>query len=276
VTRHGEENAIAIDDFPRLADEEGAVGIAIEGHAEASVLGNDALLQALEMERTAGGVDIAAIRRYTHRDNIGAERAEKLGAELEGGAVGAVQNDAETGKAGSGKNAAAKKIEIFSVERFVGEEKGRFFRGRTGAMLEDVGFKSFFDGVRELHARVRKKLYAVVLIRIVGSGNDHAGLKIILADEAGDAGRGNDTSKGDGAAGLRETRGEESGDVRAGFSRVHADENVSGGVLAEQISGERTAGGIKGSVVERRSAGDAADAVGSEKFFGHERLRFNS
>ena len=77
-------------------------------------------------------------------------------------------------------------------------------------------------------------------------------------------------------AGLREARSEESGDVRAGFSRVHADENVSGGVLAEQIGGERTAGGKKSGVVERRSAGDAANAVGSEKFFGHERLTFNS
>jgi hypothetical protein len=276
VTRDREKNAVAVDDFPGLADEKGTVSIAIEGHAEASVLGDDTLLQTLKMERTAASVDIAAIRRYTHRDNIGTERAEKLGAELVGGAIGAIQNDAETGKAGSGKNAAAKKIEIFSVERFVGDEKGRLFRGRTGAMLEDVGFKSFFDGVRELHARVRKKLYAVVLIRIVGSGNDHAGLKIILADEAGDAGRSDDAGKGDGGTGLRETRGEESGNVRAGLSCVHADKNVSGGVLAEQISGERTAGGVKSGVVERRSAGDAADAVCSEKFFGHGRLTFNS
>ena len=58
----------------------------------------------------------------------------------------------------------------------------------------------------------------------------------------------------------------------AGFARVHADENVSSGMLAQQIGGERTAGGEKSGVVERRCAGNAANAVGSEKFFGHERL----
>jgi hypothetical protein len=43
-------------------------------------------------------------------------------------------------------------------------------------------------------------------------------------------------------------------------------------MLAQQIGGERTAGGEKSGVVERRCAGNAANAVGSEKFFGHERL----
>jgi len=62
----------------------------------------------------------------------------------------------------------------------------------------------------------------------------------------------------------------------AGFAGVHADENVSGGMLAKQISGERTACGEKSGVVERRSAGNAANAIGSEKFFGHEWLAANS
>ncbi len=60
--------------------------------------------------------------------------------------------------------------------------------------------------------------------------------------------------------------------MRAGFASVHADENVGGGVLAEQIGGERAPGGKKSGVIERRSAGNAANSIGSEKFFGHERL----
>jgi hypothetical protein len=71
---------------------------------------------------------------------------------------------------------------------------------------------------------------------------------------------------------LCDSSSEKSGDVRTGFARVHADEDVSGGVLAEQISGEGTAGGIKSGVVERRSAGNPANTISSEKFFGHERL----
>jgi len=63
-------------------------------------------------------------------------------------------------------------------------------------MLQDVRFEGFFYRVRELHARVGEKFYAIVLVRIVGGGDDHAGLKIILADQAGDAGCGNDACKG--------------------------------------------------------------------------------
>jgi len=70
VTGHGEENAIAVDDFAGFADKEGAVGIAIEGHAELSALGEHAFLEAIEMKRAAAGVDVAAIWRYAHRDDF--------------------------------------------------------------------------------------------------------------------------------------------------------------------------------------------------------------
>ena len=139
-------------------------------------------------------------------------------------------------------------------------------------MLEDVRFESLFDRVRELHTCVGEKLHAVIVVGIVRGGNDDAGLKIVLANEAGDAGCGDDARKSNRTAGLREPGGEEGGNVWARFARVHADENVSSGMLAQQIGGERTAGGEKSGVVERRCAGNAANAVGSEKFFGHERL----
>jgi hypothetical protein len=64
--------------------------------------------------------------------------------------------------------------------------------------------------------------------------------------------------------------------VWAGFAGVHADEDVSSGMFANQIGRERAAGGEESGVVERRSAGNAANAVGSEKFFRHERLTFKS
>lgn len=169
-------------------------------------------------------------------------------------------------------DAAAKKVEIFGVERSVGDEEGRIFWRRIAAMLEDIGFERFFDGVRELHTCVREEFYAVVVVRIVGGGNNNASLKIILANETSDARRGDDASKSYRPAGLRDSSGEESGDMRTGLARVHADEDMNGGVLAAQIRSERAARGIKSGVVERRSAGNAANTISSEKFFGHERL----
>jgi len=138
-------------------------------------------------------------------------------------------------------------------------------------MLENVSFQLFFHGVGELHACVGEEFYAVVVVGIVRGGNDHAGLKIILADEAGNARGGDYAGESYRTAALCEASSEESGDVRAGFASVHADEDVSGRVLAKKICGERTASGKKSGVVERRCAGNAANAIGSEKFFGHER-----
>lgn len=69
---------------------------------------------------------------------------------------------------------------------------------------------------------------------------------------------------------------EEGRNVGAGFAGVHADENARGRMFAEQKGGERTAGGEQSGVVERRGARNAANAVGSEQFFGHERVTVNS
>ena len=197
---------------------------------------------------------------------------EEFGAEFVSSAIGAVEKNAKTRQIGSGDDAAAKKVEIFGVERRVGDEEWRIFRRRIGAMLEDIGFERFFDGIGELHASVRKKLYAVVVVRIVRGGNNDPGLKIILANEAGNTGRGDDASKGYGSTGLGEPGGEESSNVGAGFAGVQADEDAGGGVFAQQIGGERAARGEKSAVVERWSARNAANTVCSEKFFGHERL----
>ena len=139
-------------------------------------------------------------------------------------------------------------------------------------MLEDIGFERFFDGVRELHTCVREEFYAVVVVRIVRCGNNDASLKIILANETSNARSGDDACKSYRPACLGDSSGEKSGYVRTGLARVHADEDMSGGVLAAQIRSERAARGIKSGVIERRSAGNAANTVSSEECFWHERL----
>ncbi len=64
--------------------------------------------------------------------------AEQLGAELVGGAVGAVQNDAEIGEIGSGDDAGAEEGEVFGVEGFVGDEGGEIGGGEIGARRLNV------------------------------------------------------------------------------------------------------------------------------------------
>ena len=107
------------------------------------------------------------------------------------------------------------------------------FRRGIGSVLENIGFQFELDGIREFHAGVREKLHAIVVVRIVRGGNNHAGLKIVLADETGDARGGDDAREGHGCASVFEPGGEEGSNVGAGFAGVHADENVGGRMFAE-------------------------------------------
>ena len=116
---------------------------------------------------------------------------------------------------------------------------------------------------------MRKQLHTVVLKGIVRGGDDHAGLKIILANKTGHAWSGDHAGKGHGGASLRKTRRQQGRDVRAGFARVHADQHMSRAMFALEIGAERTSGGVEGGVVQRRRARDTANPVGSKKLFRH-------
>jgi len=117
VTRDGEKNAVAVDDGAVRRDEQRAICVAVKGNAKCGALGAYALLQFFEMERAAFGVDIAAVRFGADADDVATERRKKFGAELVGGAIGAVENDAETLERSSGDHATAEKIQILMMER---------------------------------------------------------------------------------------------------------------------------------------------------------------
>src|SRR2546429_8625870 len=55
------------------------------------------------------------------------------------------------------------------------------------------------------------------------------------------------------------------------FPRVHADEDMRRAVFALQIMAKGTPRRGKRRGIKRRSAGDTANAIGSEKLFGHGR-----
>jgi hypothetical protein len=116
---------------------------------------------------------------------------------------------------------------------------------------------------------VREKFDAIVLIRIVRGRDDDADVEIILADEAGDAGSGEDAGEGNGSATLDEAGGDDGGDVWAGFAGVRADKRVRGGVVAVEIFGDGKAEGEESGIVEGRSSGNAADTICSKKLSRH-------
>jgi len=118
---------------------------------------------------------------------------------------------------------------------------------------------------------VRKELNAIVLIRIVRRGDDHADVKIVVADKAGDTGRSKYARKGHGSAALREASGHYGSDVWTGFPRISSDEGMRRGVFLMEVLGDGTAQCKEGGVVEGRNSRDAADAVCSKKLSWHSR-----
>src|SRR4029077_15894366 len=85
----------------------------------------------------------------------------------------------------------------------------------------------------------------------------------------GHAGRGDDSGEIHGDAGSMQAGGEKRSGMRAGFARIHTDEHVRGGAGLLEISAQSAAGGVQSGVVQRWCAGDAANTVGTEEFFGH-------
>ncbi len=99
-------------------------------------------------------------------------------------------------------------------------------------MFQDSRFDSFLDRVWKLHSFVGKQFYAVVLIGIVRGGDDDADMEIILANEAGDAGSGEDTSEGNGSAALDEASSHDCRYVGTGLAGVRTNERVGRGMVA--------------------------------------------
>src|SRR5215472_12169979 len=194
-TRGGKQHAIPVDDFPVFADKHRAVGVAIESHTKPRFFRHHALLQAFQVKRSARCVDVAAVGHNAHGDDVRAERAKQFGGKLVSSAIRTIQNYAEAAQLRPGNHALAEKLKIFRVERSIGSKVRRTYCHWIDEMLQNIGFQLLLNRVGKFHARMREELHAVVLKRIVRSGNDHAGLKIILPNETSDTGSGDHSGK---------------------------------------------------------------------------------
>jgi hypothetical protein len=105
--------------------------------------------------------------------------------------------------------------------------------------------------------------------RIVGSGNHHSRRIFVLPNEASDARSGNDARGKELHAVIGESSGKLRRNVGPGFARIHADQDTGLWVGFKEIFAQRPRDPVNGGVVERISAGNAANAVRAEEFLGH-------
>ena len=143
--------------------------------------------------------------------------------ERAGRAIGAVDDDFHAGEAGAGKNGGAESVEVVVVDFFVVAQAeiaagfGGFIRGKNKTF--DFGF----DRVGKFCAGGGNEFHAVVVIRIVRGGNNHARRKTFVADQPGHARSGDDSGGNRFDAGGGEAAGDAFGDVRTGFASVAAN-----------------------------------------------------
>ena len=160
-------------------------------------------------------------------------------------------------------------VQIFFVEREIGRDRNAVRRRLTALVLVNFGFEVLLDFIRKFHPRSGEQLDAIVMKWIVGSGNHHSRRIFILPNEASDAGSGDDARGKKRHAVIGEAGGKLRSDVRPGFARIHADQDARLRVGFEQIFAQRPRDPVKRGVVQRISAGNAANAVRAEQFFGH-------
>ena len=88
-------NLVTIDQLTIFVTEQDAVRIAVVGDTDVRLALAGELLDLLWMGASAVGVDVCAVRMVVDDDQVGAEFAQDAGAGLVGGAVRAIERDAE-------------------------------------------------------------------------------------------------------------------------------------------------------------------------------------
>src|ERR1700730_1561720 len=136
-------------------------------------------------------------------------------------------------------------------------------------MSQNLSFDPSLNFIRELHPRPGKKLYSVVVVRVMRSRNHHPSRKSLLAYQTSYAGSGNDSGEGMADAFLSEPGGNLRSNMRTRFAGVGADKHSRMFSSQAKIAPNAAADPVKRLIVQGIFAGDAPDTVSPKEFFGH-------
>ena len=187
-----EQDGVAVDRRCLGAGQHAAVGVAVEGEAEVGTAFGYLGGNPLGMEGAAVVVDVAAVGSDVEQGDVAAQSGEELGGDGCRSAVGAVDDDAQSGKVEAG-DGVEEELDVIGRERgivFNERQRNGIGRGHVGGMVQDFVFNGQFERIGELEAVAAEELDAVVVPGIVGGGDDDAGAEAVGAGEKGDGGGG--------------------------------------------------------------------------------------
>nr|BFF18950.1 hypothetical protein GCM10025730_24710 [Promicromonospora thailandica] len=177
-----------------MVDGEAPVGVAVERDAEVRLGRHDDGLELLRVGGAALLVDVPAVGAGVHHHDVGARRAQRLGAHLAGRAVGAVQRDAQPFERTAVRGGADAVGEVPYVALrgglAVGADPPDVGARGPLPLLAERGLDRVLDRVVELEPAAREELDAVVGHRVVRGGDHDPEVGLQLRHEVGQRGRG--------------------------------------------------------------------------------------
>ena len=142
-------------------------------------------LQLLEMSRAAVLVDLAAVGSVAEHVDSCACTLEGPGTGLEGSAVRAIDDDAQSVK---GNVEGREKVIDVAVDRVVvGGDRANLCAERPRPLFVKARFDRIFDLVGEFHSAAREEFDAVIGVRVVARGDHDAKIGFGLFHEVGEA-----------------------------------------------------------------------------------------
>ena len=266
---HGQE-LVAVDQMTVLVGDDDAIGVAVERDADIRAHLANFSAQRVGRRRAAVVVDVETVRFDTDRDHVGAEFPQRLGRHAIGGAVGAIDDDAQAVEREIARHGALGEFDVtvvHAVDALGAAELGAF-RQALGQFGVDHRLDLVFDLVGKLVAVGAEQLDAVIVIGVV-RGRDHdAEIGAHRARQHGDGGRRHRAEQQH----VHADRGE-AGDQRrldhiAGQPRILADHDAMAMLAAAEHKPARL------SHFERQfrrdhAIGAAANTIGAEMLANH-------
>ena len=220
--------------------------------------------------RAAFLVDVEAVGLDADLDDLGAELPQRVGRDLVGGAVGAVDHDAQAFERQIARQRALGEFDVavlHAVDALGAAEIGRL-REPLGEVAVDQLLDLELDLVGQLVAVRTEQLDAVVVVRIVRGGDHHAEIGAHRARQHGDRRRRHRAGEQHVHADRGEARHQRGLDHVAGQPRVLADQHAMA-MLAVLEHHARGLPDLEGKLRRDRAVGAAANAVGAEILANH-------
>ncbi|MNI13936.1 hypothetical protein D3C73_671850 [compost metagenome] len=187
---HGHQ-LVAVDDLAILVDDDHTVRIAIQGDTDIGAHFMHLLLQRFRAGRSAAEIDVGAIRLVADRHDISAKLPKSQRSDLVSRTVGAIDGDAKTMKRHVTRQCAFGLLDIaidIALDALRPADIGGFGKLGVQIAVEQI-LDAHLQFVGKLVAIRAEELDAIVLERIMRSGDHHTDIRAQRARQHGNGGR---------------------------------------------------------------------------------------